>query len=791
MKRNIICIVGNPNSGKTTLFNALTGSRQEVGNWPGVTVDKKTGRYSIEGEEVEIVDLPGIYSVTPASNSGEDERVARDYILSGEAQAVINIVDASNLERNLYLTAQLLEMRVPMMVVVNMLDIAQNHGMQVDLNALERELGCPVVGVVASRGQGVRNLRRSISEFLKHPAVPPMKLAYGAEIDKAAADVARELAAAGTRHPAWCAVALHEEAPGMDAMLPAGAGERVAPMIERFRTGFDGEADIAIAEARYRFASEAAEKAVLREGTTGVTMTDRIDRVVLNRWLGLPIFLAVMYVMFLFTQNFGGAFIDFFDILFGVIFVDGFGTLLTNLGAPEWLKVILADGIGGGIQTVSTFIPPIFFLFFFLAILEDSGYMARAAFVMDRMMRALGLPGKAFVPLLVGFGCGVPAIMATRTMDRAVDRIVTILMAPFMSCGARLPVYVLFATAFFPTNGQNLVFGIYLVGILAAIFTGFLIKRFVLPGEAAAFVMEIPPYHLPTVKGVMMRTWDRLKAFVNRAGRVIVVIVAVLSFLNSWGTDGSFGNEDTDHSVLSEIGQTIAPVLSPMGVTQENWPAAVGIFTGILAKEAVVGTMNSLYDAMARTENEKNATAADSVGEGAAAQEEEDSGWSLGAILSEAGTSIVDNLQGMAGAFIDPLGVSVGDLSDTEAAAEEQGVAADSIAVMQKLFGSQLAAFAYLMMVLLYMPCVAAIAAVYREAGAAWTLFLAAWTTVLGYSAATIVYRVGTFAEAPAYAVTAIGISVALLAGLIAFMRNWVRKNRGKGPRIIPIAVRA
>lgn len=789
MKRNIICIVGNPNCGKTTLFNALTGSRQEVGNWPGVTVDKKTGRYSFEGEEVEIVDLPGIYSVTPASNSGEDERVARDYILSGEAQAVINIVDASNLERNLYLTAQLLEMRVPMMVVVNMLDIAQNHGMQVDLNALERELGCPVVGVVASRGQGVRNLRRSISEFLKHPAVPPLKLSYGAEIEKAAADVTRELAAAGTRHPAWCAVELLEEAPGMDAMLPAGAGERVAPMIERFHTGFDGEADIAIAEARYRFASEAAEKAVLREGTTGVTMTDRIDRVVLNRWLGLPIFLAVMYVMFLFTQNFGGAFIDFFDILFGGIFVDGFGTLLTNLGAPEWLKVILADGIGGGIQTVSTFIPPIFFLFFFLAILEDSGYMARAAFVMDRMMRALGLPGKAFVPLLVGFGCGVPAIMATRTMDRAVDRIVTILMAPFMSCGARLPVYVLFATAFFPTNGQNLVFGIYLVGILAAILTGFLIKRFVLPGEAAAFVMEIPPYHLPTVKGVMMRTWDRLKAFVNRAGRVIVVIVAVLSFLNSWGTDGSFGNEDTDHSVLSEIGQTIAPVLSPMGVTQENWPAAVGIFTGILAKEAVVGTMNSLYDAMARTENAKAAGSAD---EGAAAaQEEEDSGWSLAAILAEAGTSIVDNLKDMTGAFADPLGVSVGDLSDTEAAAEEQGVAVDSIAVMQKLFGSQLAAFAYLMMVLLYMPCVAAIAAVYREAGAAWTLFLAAWTTVLGYSAATIVYRVGTFAEDPVYAVTAIGISVALLAGLIAFMRNWVSKNRGKGPRIIPIAVRA
>ncbi len=791
MKRNIICIVGNPNCGKTTLFNALTGSRQEVGNWPGVTVDKKTGRYSFENEEIEIVDLPGIYSVTPASNSGEDERVARDYILSGEAQAVINIVDASNLERNLYLTSQLIEMRVPMMVVVNMLDIAQSHKMKIDLEALERELGCPVVGVVASREQGVKNLKKRINAFLKHPVVPPMNIRYEAGIEKAAGDIAYELRSMGAAHPEWCALELLEGAPGMDALLPAGAAARVKPLLDRFAGEFEGEADIAIADARYRYVSSASQKVVERRAQTSVTMTDKIDRVVLNRWLGLPIFLAVMYVMFLFTQNFGGAFIDFFDILFGGIFVDGLGALLDSVGSPEWLRVILADSIGGGIQTISTFIPPVFFLFFFLAILEDSGYMARAAFVMDRLMRALGLPGKAFVPLLVGFGCGVPAIMATRTMDRAVDRIVTILMAPFMSCGARLPVYVLFATAFFPTNGQNLVFAIYLIGILAAILTGFLIKRFVLPGEAAAFVMEIPPYHIPTVKGVMLRTWDRLKAFVSRAGRVIVVVVAALSFLNSWGTDGSFGNEDTDHSVLSEIGQTIAPVLAPMGVTQENWPAAVGIFTGILAKEAVVGTMNSLYDAMARTENEKAGAGDAEAQEGAAEAGEEEAGWSLAAILAEAGQSVIDNLSDMASAFTDPLGVRVGDLSDTATAAEEQGVAVDSISVMQTLFGSQLAAFAYLMMVLLYMPCVAAIAAVYREAGAAWTLFLAAWTTVLGYSVATIVYRVGTFAQDPVYAVVAIGISVGLLAGLIAFMRNWVSKNRGKGPRIIPIAVRA
>ena len=785
MSKNIICIVGNPNCGKTTLFNALTGSRQEVGNWPGVTVDKKVGRYSYENNDVEIVDLPGIYSITPASHSGEDERIARDYILTGEAQAVINIVDASNLERNLYLTTQLIEMRVPMMVVVNMLDIAQSHKMRIDLEAIERELGCPVVGVVASREQGVKNLKKRINEFLKNPVVPAERSEFDPRINKAAREIEARLQKMNVDRAGWYALQILEAAPGIEDKLPAGALQKVADVLEPFNKDFDGDADIAIADGRYQFVSSVAQKAVVREGEMSVTMTDKIDRVVLNRWLGLPIFLAVMYVMFLFTQNFGAAFIDFFDILFGGIFVDGFGRLLDSMGSPEWLRVILADSIGGGIQTISTFVPPVFFLFLFLAVLEDSGYMARAAFVMDRLMRALGLPGKAFVPLLVGFGCGVPAIMATRTMDRAVDRIITILMAPFMSCGARLPVYVLFATAFFPHNGQNLVFGIYLIGILAAILTGFLVKKYVLPGEAAAFVMEIPPYHIPTFKGVMLRTWDRLKAFVSRAGRVIVVIVALLCFLNSWGTDGSFGNEDTDHSVLSEIGKTISPVLEPMGVTQENWPAAVGIFTGVLAKEAVVGTMNSLYDAMARTENEK-------MGAAAPAQEEEaDEGWSLGAIMAEAGQSIVDNLSGMASAFTDPLGVRIGDLSDTAAAAEEQGVAVDSIAVMQKLFGSQLAAFAYLMMVLLYLPCVAAIAAVYREAGAAWTLFLAAWTTVLGYSAATIVYRVGTFAQDPVYAVVAISISVALLAGLLAFMRSWVSKNRGKGPRIIPIVARA
>ncbi len=787
MSKNIVCIVGNPNCGKTTLFNALTGSHQDVGNWPGVTVEKKVGHYKFGGETVEIVDLPGIYSITPASMAGEDERVARDYILSGESQVVINIVDASNLERNLYLTTQLIEMRVPMLVVVNMLDIAASHKMNVDLKELEKMLGCPVVGIVASREQGVRDLMQAVADCLAKPVVPPMNVTFDDRIVQAGAAISDALKSQGVPHADWFAIQAMEGSPDIQTKLPDACWDAVKPVLEKLNDEFEGDADISISDARYRFVAGVANKSLTREGELSATTTDKIDHVVLNRWLGLPIFLCIMYVMFLFTQNFGGAFIDFFDILFGGIFVDGFGRLLDSMGSPEWLRVILADGIGGGLQTVATFVPPIFFLFLFLAFLEDSGYMARAAFVMDRLMRAIGLPGRAFVPLIVGFGCNVPAIMATRTMDRATDRIITILMAPFMSCGARMPVYVLFATAFFPTNGQNLVFGIYVIGIVVAILTGFMMKRVVLPGEVGPFVMEIPPYHIPTVKGVLLRTWDRLKSFIQRAGKTIVVVVAILSFLNSWGTDGSFGNEDSNSSVLSEIGQTIAPVLSPMGVTQENWPAAVGIFTGILAKEAVVGSMNSLYDSMARAENAA-AAAAEGEGEGAAEEEEGDEGWSLAAILGEAGQSIVDNLADIGGAFLDPLGIAVDDLSDTAAAAEEQEVEVDTVTTMQKLFGTPLAAFAYLMMVLLYMPCAAAIGAVYREAGTAWTLFLAGWTTAMGYCAAMLVYRLGTFSQNPVYGICAIVATVVVLGGMLLFMRNYVRKNQGKGRKIIPIA---
>ncbi|MFU0842628.1 MAG: Ferrous iron transport protein B [Burkholderia sp.] len=782
IKKTIIGIVGNPNCGKTTLFNALTGSHQDVGNWPGVTVEKKTGFYSWKDDEIEIVDLPGIYSITPASTAGEDERVARDYILTDEAKVIINILDASNLERNLYLTAQLIEMRVPILVVVNMLDVARQHGIEIDLNALQKKLGCPVVGIVATKGSAVEPVKNAVHEFLKNPQLPPMQVEFDEKITAAAKAVEQDLASMGVARPNWFALQVLEKSPDIEKKLPEGALARLARIIDPLDEALDGETDIAIADARYRFVSDIAEAAIRRRGEANRTLTDRIDRVVLNRWLGLPIFLFVMYITFLFTQNLGAAFIDFFDILVGGVMVDGFGGLLESIGAPEWLKVVLADGIGGGIQTVSTFIPVIFFLFFFLAILEDSGYMARAAFVMDRLMRAIGLPGKAFVPLIVGFGCNVPAIMATRTMDRASDRIITIMMAPFMSCGARLPVYVLFATAFFPTNGQNLVFGLYLIGIVAAVITGFLVKRLALPGETSAFVMEIPPYHIPTLRGIMSRTWDRLKGFLIRSARIIVVVVAGIAFLNSLGTDGTFGHEDSEESVLSHIGQTIVPAFKPMGISEENWPAAVGIFTGILAKESVVGTLNSLYDAMANGENPEAA---------AGAEPEESEGFSFTATLKDAISTTGSNLADLSSALLDPLGIKVGDLSDTAAAAEEQEVTVTTVSVMQKLFGSQFAAFCYLLMVLLYMPCAAAIATVWREAGTAWTIFLGAWTTSLGYCSATIVYRIGTFSQDPVYSLICFALCFGILAFMLAWMHSFARRNRGKGRKVIPIAVRS
>jgi len=517
--------------------------------------------------------------------------------------------------------------------------------------------------------------------------------------------------------------------------------------------------DIAVADSRYGYAHRLVNDIATRPREVSITKSDKIDQIVLNRWLGIPIFLAVMYLLFMFAINVGSAFIDFFDILFGAIFVDGLGNLLSAMGLPDLVTVVLADGMGGGIQTVATFIPVIACLFLFMAFLEDSGYMARAAFVMDRFMRFVGLPGKSFVPMLVGFGCNVPAIMATRTLESRRDRILTILMNPFMSCGARLPVYALFAAAFFPRAGQNVVFLLYLVGMAMAVITGLIMKYSLLKGEAAPFVMELPTYHLPTLKGVLIRTWERLKAFILRAGKVIVVMVMVLSLLNSIGTDGSIGNEDSENSILSAVSQTVTPVFAPMGIRQENWPATVGIFTGVFAKEAVVGTLDSLYGALGDD-------AAIAAGEAF-----ETEGFNLFDSIGEAFSTIPANLAELGGTLFDPLGLSVGDVSDLETAAEEQAVTYTTFGQMALRFDGRVGAFAYLLFVLMYFPCVAAMGAVYRETNAGWTAFVGAWTTGLAYWSAVMYYQVMTFSRHPSSSAAWIVGLLAVAIGTVVAMR--------------------
>jgi len=423
--------------------------------------------------------------------------------------------------------------------------------------------------------------------------------------------------------------------------------------------------------------------------------------------------------------------------------------------------VILADGIGGGIQIVATFIPIIGALYLILSAIEDSGYMARAAFVMDRFMRSIGLPGKAFVPLIVGFGCNVPAVMATRTLENERERKLTILMNPFMSCGARLPVYALFAAAFFPSNGQNIVFALYLTGIIVAVLTGLVMKRTILTGESSGFMMELPPYHVPTLKGMLLRTWDRVRLFIREAGQVIVVMVLVINLLNSIGTDGSFGNENSDHSVLSVVSQSVTPVFSPLGVEQENWPAVLGILSGVLAKEVVVGTLDTLYSQMARED----------AGLGDVQQSFDF--WS--AVVAAADT-VPDNLSALGNALLDPLKLNVGNVSDIHAAAQEQAVHEGTFGAMVKRFDGQAGAFAYLLFILLYFPCVATIGAIRREAGTAWAGFVAIWTTVIAYMVSSGYYQLVSFSQHPLFSgLWLAGITLIFVAVIIG-LRIWSRR---------------
>ena len=761
MKQATIGVIGNPNCGKTTLFNALTGARQKVGNWPGVTVDKKEGLLTIQGVRHTLVDLPGTYALdTHNEELSLDEKVARDFALSGEADIIINILDASNLQRNLFLTSQIMEMGVPLVCAVNMVDVAEREGILVDCDRLSAQLGVPVVPVIASEQTGLEDLKDAIARQLSHLSVPTPIMRPLGDV-QSAVDTLHTALLDKVDNPFWASVRALES--DVYALQKLGKEERqqIAGLASGLRNDLEAAhsqpMDVLLANCRYKSIDRILD-GVITHAHQGSTLSEKIDAWVLNRWLGIPFFFFIMYLMFLFAINVGGAFIDFFDITFATVFVDGTHEVMEAIGSPDWLTTLIADGLGGGIQLVATFIPVIAGLYLFLSVIEDSGYMARAAFVMDRLMRTVGLPGKSFVPLIVGFGCNVPAVMAARTMDTQKDRLLTIAMAPFMSCGARLSVYALFAAAFFTDSGALMVFSLYLLGIAMAILTGFALKNTLFTPELTPFVMELPAYHMPTLRGVLIKTWERLRSFILRAGKTIVTVVVVLSFLNSFGTDGSFGNEDNEKSVLSGIARVVTPVFSPLGVQEDNWPATVGIITGIFAKEAVVGTLDALYSP----------------------EEGEASEYDLLGGLGEAIMTIPDNLSGLTDTLLDPLGLSL----ITADQGEEQGVHSSTYSTMEVLFAGQWAAFSYLVFVLLYTPCVATLGAMAREAGLRWMLFVTGWSTGLAYTTAVVVYQLGQLTTSPASALGWIAGCVAFIAACLAAMRTYSLR---RDARLIPL----
>ncbi|ELS8945985.1 Fe(2+) transporter permease subunit FeoB [Vibrio fluvialis] len=749
MQYNVLT-VGNPNSGKTTLFNGLTGAKQQVGNWAGVTVEKKTGRYQHSGDEFRLTDLPGIYALDSGNDSNSiDESIASRAVLTHPADLIINVVDVTCLERSLYMTLQLRELGRPMVVVLNKMDALKRERQTIDVKKLEKAIGCPVFTLSANNKGQVRQFKEKLHKVVVQGiALEQLDLNYGDDFEASIARLAPLFSEQEVSARALAIRSLEN-----DLLVINSLEQTYREQIANEQRLCAMDIDLHVADCKYTYLHQLCQKVRRSEGKLSHSFTEKADRFVLNKWIGVPFFFVVMYLMFMFSINIGSAFIDFFDIGVGALLVDG-GHYLLDGHLPVWLVTILADGIGGGIQTVATFIPVIACLYLFLAVLESSGYMSRAAFVLDKVMQKIGLPGKAFVPLVLGFGCNVPAIMATRTLDQERERKLAASMAPFMSCGARLPVYALFAAAFFPESGQNVVFALYLLGIVAAVFTGWVLKKTLFPGSSDNLVMEMPDYEVPTLQNVLIKTWQKLKRFVLGAGKTIVIVVAILSFLNSVGTDGSFGNEDSDNSVLSKAAQVVTPVFEPIGINHDNWQATVGIITGIFAKEAVVGTLNNLYTSA----------------------QGDDAEYDLMGSLKDAVMSIPENLMGLN--FSDPLGIEVGDLSDSASVAQDQEVDASIFGNLNNHFVTGYAAFSYLIFILLYTPCVAAMGAYVREFGTRYARFIAVWTMGLAYASAALFNQAAHFSESPVSSASWIGGILMVCALVYSLLKRAGRKQQ-------------
>lgn len=745
----MIALAGNPNVGKSTIFNALTGSRQHVGNWPGKTVEKKEGRLRVGSEEILLVDLPGAYSLTAYSI---EEIITRDFIINERPTAVVAVVDASNLERNLYLVAQVLELETPVILALNMTDVANSRGLKIDANRLSQRMGgIPVVEMVGNRSLGLEQLKQAIAQVTAHPPLALPQANYdgplGQEIVALAAQIAAKPALTAHYQPKWLATKLLENdeaiVEAMEAQGETDLLETAAAAQARIEAATGEDAETLIADQRYTFIGSLVESVLERPSTSILTTSDKIDEIVTHRIWGLPIFLLMMWLVFQFTANVSAPFLDWVDVFINET-IYGWGvSLMAALGLGDtWFAALITDGIIAGVGGVLVFVPVLLFLYFALAVLEDSGYMARAAFVMDRVMRWMGLHGKSFLPLIVGFGCTVPAVYATRTLENEKDRKLTGFLATFMSCGARLPVYVVFGAAFFGTASGNLIFGMYILGIGVALATGFALKHTVYRGQQPApFVMELPPYRAPRPRDVWRQMWERVQGFLIKASTVILVVSVALWLLMAIpgrANAGSFNDVAAEDSLFAVVSGAIAPVFKPAGFG--SWEASGSLVTGFMAKEVVVGTMNQIYmgEETAVAEPTEPTTFGQEVGRTL-----------LG--FGEAAVLTVQEVLNIAPRTVNLLpGVDIGEFNFFGIAEEVEDntrLEAALINSFQRSAGSAelgaLAAVAFSVFVLLYVPCMVAVAAMRQEFGGRWTLAQIGYTLVVAWLAAVVVFQVG------------------------------------------------
>ena len=595
-----IALAGNQNCGKTTLFNEITGSKQHVGNWPGVTVEKKEGKYK-KDKAMTIVDLPGIYSLSPYS---AEEIVARNYIVEEKPDVLINIIDGTNIERNMYLTLQILETGIPTVVALNMMDEVESSGTKIDIDKISKALGVKVVPIVARNGKNIDILMDEVKKVSKEKN-KELNI-YSKDVEDFLADILSQINENNKGNEnvnaRWRSIKLLEEDPIESEKLSSDMKNKIEPIVSKANAKLNGDAEGEIADQRYKFISNVVSKSVKRQvqkdGTRIETTSDKIDKVLTNRIIAIPAFLVIMYGLFKITFGEGPLGIGVWLQTIVGDFWDGplTETILTsieNMGASEWALSLVGDGILAGLGGVISFLPQILVLFLLMSILEDSGYMARVAFVMDKLFRRFGLSGKSFIPLLMGFGCSVPAVMASRTLENERDRKITIAITPFMSCGAKLPIYLMFAATLFAGSNQTVVvYSIYMLGLVVAVISALILSKFVFKGEASNFIMELPQYRIPTLRSVLIHAWEKVKGFVIKAGTIILGSTILIWFLSNFNLGGMCEMED---SILATIGRSIQWIFAPLGFG--NWKASVAVVTGWIAKENIVSTFGVLYGA--------------------------------------------------------------------------------------------------------------------------------------------------------------------------------------------------